>query len=427
MTRVDCLKRGIQLISALQRINESGQREILVTDFSDTLQGKDTSKVVDLMTDKHGRACFRVKYNVKSIDPLAGKVYQEEYFDCATHTAEEIEAHVRMQEFDFPLWYKHHPSFEMRRINDFNVPFIVQVAGCNFHDGGPTDGCRFCFVDQASNDGKPGAGKAWLSAEDCLDAFLMARERLRQHYLQETGFDINLRVLRISGGEPTLVLPWIVDLWHLIESRGLDREIVCQVDTNLSTLSDDFLRSLENEMAFNHAVGSGFVSSPEYQWFHSLEENLRILAGYGVKFLAGMKGCDSVNVASNTQSNQTLVAQLQSLRRLVDFGLDVYPQMYNPNPETLTIFLEFVDNFLLGNFSSRVHVGPLKLYGPNRERLMHEAEEAHIERQCYVLGEENKWTRAFRASEIVMNEYLLSRYRRSYKQITRSDVTPLLR
>jgi len=209
----------------------------------------------------------------------------------------------------------------------------------------------------------------------------------------------------------------------LIESRGLDQDIVCQVDTNLSTLSDDFLRSVEN------MIGgfSGFLSSPEYQWFHLLEENLRILAGYGVKFLAGMKGCDSANVASNTQSNQTLMAQLQSLRRLVDFGLDVYPQMYNPNPATLSLFLEFVDNFLLRNFSKRLHIGPLKLYGPNRERLMHEAEEAHIERQCYVLGEENKWTRAFRASEIVMNEYLLSRYRRSYKQITRSDVTLLLR
>ena len=425
MTRVDCLKRGIQLISALQRINESGQREILVTDFSDTLQGKDTSKVVDLMTDKHGRACFRVKYNVKSIDPLAGKVYQEEYFDCATHTAEEIEAHVRMQEFDFPLWYKHHPSFEMRRINDFNVPFIVQVAGCNFHDGGPTDGCRFCFVDQASNDGKPGAGKAWLSAEDCLDAFLMARERLRQHYLQETGFDLNLRVLRISGGEPTLVLPWIVDLWHLIESRGLDREIVCQVDTNLSTLSDDFLRSMD--MSFSGAVGLGFLHSLEHQWFKSFEENLRILAGYGVKFLAGMKGCDSANVASNTQSNQTLMAQLQSLRRLVDFGLDVYPQMYNPNPATLSLFLEFVDNFLLRNFSKRLHIGPLKLYGPNRERLMREAEELHIERQRYVVGQEMQWQQAFQASEIVMDEYLQSRYRCSYKRTTRSDVALLLR
>ena len=390
--RINPELRGEELISALNRPFDG---EIMVVDFSDTLQGKDTSRVVDLMPNKDGKALFRVKFNSKAIDPLAAAEYGTNFVDTSVMSDEKIEEFLKRSEFDFPLWFKHTPGFKMGRAVDYNAPFILQVAGCNFHDGTPTGGCRFCFVDNESNDGVFGPKKAWLSVDDCIDSFLRARDKVYEFYMEWTGKEVVTRVLRISGGEPTLVLDWILKLWQAIEKRGLlddDCDIVGQVDTNCSTMA---------------ILDQGILET---------------LSSYPVKFLAGMKGCDSKNIAGNVQAEQTVTRQMNVIKTLVDCGIDVFPQMYNPDPATLRLFLELVDNFVIDNFSRRVHISPLKLYGPTRRRLELEADALGIDRSFNIDQSVEQWSNNYSESIAVLDAYLRDAYGIGYRDEVRSDV-----
>ena len=387
--RLDPVARARQLMRSLNR-TRYGKRQILVADFSDTLQGQDTSRVIDLMPNRRGRFVFRVKYNTKSIDPLASQKYGTPFFDVTKMSDKEVRDHLKREEFDFTLWFKHTKGFKFQRAMDYNVPFIVQVGGCNFHDGSETGGCHFCFVDNKSNDGRSGPGKVWPSATDCVDSFLAAREKIRKIYQERTGYDLQLKVIRISGGEPTMVLPWIVDLLLEIDNRYLSNDIVLQIDTNLSTWNELDLGALYD------------------------------LESWDAKFLAGMKGCDSANIAVNVQAAQTVSQQMLAFQGLVGCGLDVYPQMYNPNPHTLDVFCELADEFCVKNFSKRLHIGPLKLYGPNRRRL--ELEARNMEVEGYVDKTVESWHYNYQAAVKVMDCYLRQRYHVGYKDLVRSDV-----
>ena len=70
--RIDAIQRALKLRQTLLRGDK-----LLVADFSETLQGKDTSRVIDLMPDvETGNYVFRAKVNVKDIDPIAASNHQ---------------------------------------------------------------------------------------------------------------------------------------------------------------------------------------------------------------------------------------------------------------------------------------------------------------------------------------------------------------
>ena len=61
-------------------------------DWIETLQGKDTTRVIDLMPNVvTGAYVFRTKVNIKQIDPIASKEYGKEFFDIRDKTDQEIE------------------------------------------------------------------------------------------------------------------------------------------------------------------------------------------------------------------------------------------------------------------------------------------------------------------------------------------------
>jgi len=374
------------------------EQRVYVVDFSDTLQGKDTSRVIDLMPNiATGKFVFRTKVNVKGIDPIACQEYKQDFFDVDQKTDVEIEEFIRRQEFDFPLWFKHHSDFSMKKVCDYNTPFILQVGGCNFHDGSSTGGCWYCFVDDISNDGVRGKGKSSLSATETIDSMLNAREKIKETY-SKLGKDVSIKTLRTSGGEPTIVLDWILGLWKQIGERGLN--FVGQLDSNLSTgtVVDDF-----------EARG---IYEP-----HILEK----LAQYPIKVLTALKGSDEENLQSNVQSTTTMEAQEYSLKRFLKAGFDIYPQMYNPNPATLRNFLADMDH-KIENFSLRLHIGPLKLYGPNKKRLEFEARARGIEPQILIDKKKKEWDDNYTRSCEVIDKYLKEVHGAGYRDLTRSDV-----
>lgn len=396
--RVDPIKRALELRKTL--ISDD---RVLVTDFSNTLQGKDTSRVIDLMPIIGTKTYpFRTKVNVKEIDPFASEEYLTDFFDISNKTDQEIENFVKKHEFDFPLWFKNDPGFNMREINFYNPPFIFQIAGCNFHDGSAKGGCWYCFVDDASNDGIPSLGKTHLGISETLDSMLSARKQVREKY-KEIGLDMDLRVLRASGGEPTIVLDWILNLWREVGKRNLD--IFGQLDSNLSTvaLAEDF----EKKEIFEK---------------HTLEK----LAEYPIKVLTAIKGADEKNLQENVQAKTTIAAQEYSLTRLVKAGFEIFPQLYTPNPNSLRTFLEKMDR-LIKNISLRMHIGPLKLYRPNVKRLTLEAQRQGIEPKIFIAQNKAKWDENYTRSCEIIDKYLRERHGVGYKEVTRADVKLELR
>ncbi|MFA6228113.1 MAG: hypothetical protein WC668_02900 [Patescibacteria group bacterium] len=363
---------------------------LLVADFSDSLQGQDTSKVIDLMPNRDGRRVFRFKFNAKDVDPLAAKAYGKDFIDIGKMSPGVIEDYLKQQEFDFALWYKHIAGYELSRALDYNAPFILQVAGCNFHSGTCDGGCLYCFVDNKLNDGLRQTGNKWLvEVDDVIDSFLMARDKVREIYKKQTGIDLNIKVLRVSGGEPTVVLDWIIKLWRRIEERGED--MVGQVDTNLST---------------------------PHLW---PIDYYRHLAVFPVKVLAAIKGTDNANLQDNVQANATISDQVFCLRTLVEAGLDIFPQMYNPNPASLKKWLEMIERHI-ENFALRVHIGPLKPYGPTLARLKAKALREGKDPEKFSAQKIREWERHYQECCNILDEYLRKRYSVSYRHTVRSDV-----
>lgn len=391
--RTDPIKRAKELRKTLVQGNN-----LLVADFSDTLQGKDTSKVIDLMPNvKTGEYVFRTKVNVKQIDPIASGVYDKEFFDITKHTDSEIENFIKKQEFDFPLWFKHNPGFKMERVLDYNPPLILQVAGCNFHDGSSSGGCMYCFVDNESNDGIIKKGKAFLSIDDAFDSIVNARNKIKEQY-QKSGINLNAKVVRTSGGEPTIALDWILKLWRKISLRG--EEFVGQIDSNLST--GQVVDYFEKEGVFEKNI-------------------LNKLAEYPIKVLTALKGVDKRNLQGNVQSTATLEQQLYSIKKFVKAGFDIYPQMYNPNPSTLKNYLKKMDSEI-ENFSSRVHIGPLKIYGPTKKRLEEKANAKGKDFVYFTLDQQKEWNDNYKRGCEILDSYLRENQKHGYKEITRSDV-----
>lgn len=377
--------------------------KILVVDFSDTLQGKDTSKVIDLMPNvKTGEYVFRTKVNVKSMDPIASGVYDADFFDIKKHSDEEIENFVRKQNFDFPLWFKHNKEFDMKNILDYNFPITLQVAACNFHDGSFSGGCMYCFVDNKSNNGIISEGKTFLSTDDAIESIIDAREKIRKQY-KKIGANLNAKVIRTSGGEPTLVLDWIINLWEKIGKSG--ENFVGQLDTNLSTgqVVDYFEKT---------GVFEGNI--------------LEKLAEYPIKILAAIKGIDNENLQENVQSTATLKQQLYSIKKFIKAGFDIYPQMYNPNPKNLEIYLRNMDNEI-ENFSSRIHLGPLKIYSPTKKRLEEKALFLGKKSEEFIAEKQSEWESNYKQSCEILDSYLRKNQKHGYKDVTRSDVVLKIR
>jgi len=381
--QVNPVERAIELRKTLKK-----EDKILVADYSDTLQGKDTSKVIDIMPNvRTNEQVFRTKINVKEIDPLAHKKYGLDFFDVNEKTEEEIENFIKFHEFDFPLWFKHTEGFEMKRVCDYNLPFVFQVGGCNFHDGLSTGGCMYCFVDDESNNGIVGRGKAFLGVKDIVDSFLHASNKINEAY-EEIGRELHIKVVRASGGEPTIVLDWIEQMWKELKERVPDA--VGQLDSNLST----------------GRVVDKFEKDGIYE-----EGILKRLAKYPIKVLTAIKGVSDENIRENVQAHFSLDDQIYSLEKFVESGLDIFPHVYNPDPKELNAYLRNMDK-RIQNFSLKLHIGSLHdRYGPTRKRLGDKIENYSA-----------KWKENYEKSCELLNKYLLENYGTGYKETVRSDV-----
>jgi len=113
--------------------------------------------------------------------------------------------------------------------------------------------------------------------------------------------------------------------------------------------------------------------------------------------------------------------QEYSLKRILRAGFDIYPQLYNPNPATLEHFLGEMDK-QIDSFSLRVHLGPLKVYGPTKKRLNLEAQRLGVNSEEFIASKKEEWGANYQRGCEVIDNYLQKTWGVGYKAITRSDI-----
>jgi len=375
----ESFKRGLHLRKQL--VNERG--EVLCVDFAGTLQAADIQKRTDLIPDAlNGKYCYRAKINVKDFDNLerAKKGLPPFNFNDEKAIYEALK-----EEFDIPLWILRTTGDDIKNIRKYNLPLIYQIKGCNFHSGRKGGGCKFCFVDDDSNSGEISNG-VYLSPDNIVATLETVKESK------------NIYHVRISGGEPTIVLDHILALLKLLNLTSPGT--ITQFDSNLST---------------GHLI-EYFIQQSIFE-DHILEK----MAEYDPKVLVCFKGTDNEDVIHNIKSGCPIEEQIYSLKKMVAAELDVYPHIINPNPLKLKEFLERLEDEI-ENILLKLHIFRINLYEPNKERIRLMANEAGISYETGLKYFETEWTLRHQCAEDIMNNLLYKKFGVNYKEVERPGI-----
>ena len=308
----------------------NSRNKYLLANFSGTAQGKDIEKRTALIND-----FFRIKINVKAFSEAEMKKIGKNLVDFSN--SQEVSNALR-DEFDMPEWA--YLTMKNRPLVDYNNVLIYQLKGCNIF-------CPWCYVDDINKNSKKDNNSDYFSISEIVDVF--QEERKKQP----------LYMIRPSGGEPTLAVEQWLEVLRELEKRGIEKEVYIQGDTNLTT--GHFIESLEktNQIKKNILNEIGGY------------KNFGVLCSFkGTDAESFLKACGFVKKDGTQNINYSFLEKERwySFEKLIKSGIDAYPFIYNPNPESLESFIEkgirkFSENFLL-----KTRMFKLKLYDPEKER-----------------------------------------------------------
>lgn len=377
--RIEPFKRGLIIRKSLVK-----DGKVLCVDFNETLQKLDIHK--DLIKDIDvGRYVYRCKINIKDFDPDIRKENGLLSFDFSDKKSV-IDTLNADGNFDIPLWFLRKAKDKLENIALYDSPLIYQIMGCNFCSDAKTSGCVQCFVDNKSNvpDQKRGV---WLSAENVVNTF----EAIKKSH--------NIRVLRISGGEPTLVLDHILSVCEKLSRK--EPLVLLQFDTNLSTAK--LITYFEQAGIFPKNI-------------------LRKIADYDPCVLVSIKGTTDDNLQSNTQSLMTIADQIEALKMFVEAGIDIYPCMYNPDASHLRQYMEMMEE-IFNNFLLKTRVFQTKIYSPTRERIINIAEREGVDPDVWIINYFfRKWRTSYDNACEILDQLIYEKYGMRYKQIERPGI-----
>lgn len=341
----------------------------MLANLENSTQGVDIKRRTPLVNDY-----FRIKLNCKSFCDSEKERQGVKPVDFSNNQ-EVIDSQAK--EFDMPFW-----AFialaKKDALKNYTKVGIVQLKACNLF-------CPWCYVDDSNKNAKQENGGAFFSIDKIVDMF--ESERTNQP----------LNMMRFSGGEPSLIADhaWL-GLLRELEKRKLDKEVYVQGDTNLTT--GHFLEYLdyEGEVEIN------------------LLEKIANYRNFGL--LCSFKSTDPQNFCESTGTKHPELheEQFYTMRKIVKAGIDAYPFIYDPNPETLEAFMargakEFGDAFCL-----KTWILPLKLYGPEKQRL----EKKGVSGEQY----QKKLDERLKASEEMMQKIIWNRFHINYKAIPRTGL-----
>ena len=168
-----------------------------------------------------------------------------------------------------------------------------------------------------------------------------------------------------------------------------------QGDTNLTT--GHFMDILENK--------------------GEIEKNLleKIAEHENFGLLCSFKGNDlkSFNEATDF-SNEIYGEQVYSLKKLVKAGIDCYPFVYCPEPKALKRFMHNGADIFGEGFYLKTWILPLKLYGPEKERL--------VKKGMNPADYQKQLDDKFSKSEEIMQDLIWKEYGLNYKAVPRVGI-----
>lgn len=342
---------------------KNNKLELLLASFVGTKQQKDIENRTPLIQDY-----FRVKINVKAFSETEMQKVKKHAINFSDNVAV---FGALAEEFDMPLWAFY--SLKKRApLKDYANTFIYQTKACNLY-------CPWCYVDDSNKNAKKENGK-YFSIKKIVDVF--EKERKNQILLN----------FRPSGGEPSLVPEqWLLALREL-EKRGLRDEIFVQGDNNLTT--GYFIKYLEEK--------------------EEIEKNLLEKIGEYENFglLCSFKGTDPVSFSKATGAKPELhEIQFDTFYILTKAGINTYPFIYDPNPNTLEEFMEKAAKKFGDVFYLKTSIFRLKLYGPEKNRLKHQG--------ISIKDYQKQLDENFRKSKEIMQDLIWKKFGLNYQAIPR--------
>jgi len=294
---------------------EGGIQKYLIANFKETR--KDNTKMFAILGDY-----FRVKLNAVAFENLGDNKPidfsdNSQVFKCLA------------DEFDMPYWG--FMALKTKPLKDFSRVFISQTKACNL-------GCLWCYTDDKNKDGKEEHGKYFTIPEE-FDVLENARK------LQ------TINNYRPSGGETSLVPEKWLEPLREAEKRNL--EIFVQGDTNLTT--GHHMDALEK----NGVVEKNLLEKV------AAYENFGLLCSFkGTDTESFLNACGLIKKENGKYVPDKRFAFLEDERwytfaKLIKAGIDVYPFIYDANPDTIEPFMEkgarlFGDGFYLKTWVFRL-------------------------------------------------------------------------
>ena len=347
-------------------VKKDGGLQILLANFLGTEQQKDIEAKTLLVED-----FFRIKINVKAFDEAERVKQGKPPFDFKDSAAV---FRAMADEFDIPYWA--FCALKGVKLRDCTNTLVYQLKACNLH-------CPWCYVDDGNKNGKVDGSSRFFSISEIVDAY--ERERSSAPHC-----------LRASGGEPTLAVEQWPALLGELERRSLSSTVFVQGDTNLTTGS--WIARLIERGELDNAVLYKVAEHPNFG------------------LLCSFKGTDreSFCAATGIPRPELHDEQFNSLALFVEAGIECYPFIYDPNPDTLESFMErgaraFGEGFWLKSWIFR-----LKLYSPERARL----KASGIDPDSYQARLDENFAR----SEDIMRELIWKKYGLDYKAVPRTGI-----
>lgn len=211
-------KSSLKIAESLRGRMMKGSK-YLISRIEDSGQEAGNKRVID--------AYFRYKDYIKNPEWLTAsiqEVWSPKFLGLVGDVSSVDIRKIKRLEFQNPAYSA---AFRLSKDpRDFNRVFVVQVSGCDFD-------CNYCYVPRDINIANPDLGK-YFSGKEIVANFIKTREESKEP----------LNVIRVTGGNPTIIPEIIIDVYREIKSQKLD--IYLWIDSNLSTA--EFLTKAGKEL-----------------------------------------------------------------------------------------------------------------------------------------------------------------------------------
>jgi uncharacterized Fe-S cluster-containing radical SAM superfamily protein len=198
----------------------------LVTRIGGSVQEADPNKILDTYFRYKNYISGDNEFENEWLKAPFSEIWSNKFLGIVDNLWSRPIGEIKKLEYQNPPYSAANASGRRKDPRDYNKVFAVQVSGCTYS-------CNFCYVPPEINLANPAFGK-FFSAKEIVDYFLSARPKSKEP----------MNVIRITGGEPTIIPEMIVDIYNEIEKREL--ELYLWIDTNLSMTK--YLEKIESDL-----------------------------------------------------------------------------------------------------------------------------------------------------------------------------------